>query len=109
MADLKQINLNGTVYNIEPYTSYLKLDGTTTMTGKLQLKASGANEGNIGSNGIRWNSDSLPEDTAPQFVCTINSFADGGRQNWCSIGNLKAALDVPVLEKSGTTLTITIA
>jgi hypothetical protein len=53
MADIKQINLDGTVYNIEPYTSYLKLDGSNTMTGKLQLKASGANEGNIGSNGIR--------------------------------------------------------
>ena len=53
MADLKQIKVGNTTYNIEPYTSYLKLDGTTTMTGKLQLKASGANEGYIGSNGIR--------------------------------------------------------
>ena len=106
MADIKQIKVGSTTYNIEPYTSYLKLDGSNTMTGKLQLKASGANEGNIGSNGIRWNSDSLPEDTAPQYICTIDAFASGGRQKWTSMANLKTALAVPVLTLSGTTLTI---
>ena len=53
MADIKQIKVGSTTYNIEPYTSYLKLDGTSTMTGKLNLLASGNYGGNIGSNGIR--------------------------------------------------------
>lgn len=37
MADLKQIKVGSTTYNIEPYTSYLKLDGSTKMTGNLQM------------------------------------------------------------------------
>lgn len=98
MADIKQIKVGSTTYNIEPYTSYLKLDGTSTMTGKLNLLASGNNGGNIGSNGIRWNSDSLPEDTAPAYVNTIDAFAYGGRQKWCYLSTLKNALAVPTID-----------
>lgn len=36
MADIKQINLDGEVYNIEPYTSYLPLAGGT-MSGMITL------------------------------------------------------------------------
>lgn len=36
MADIKQINLDGTVYNIEPYTSYLPLTGGV-MSGTITL------------------------------------------------------------------------
>lgn len=75
----------------------LALDGSNTMTGKLNLKSYGPNEGNIGSNGIAWDTTSLPEDTAPQFVCTIDGFANGGRQKWASIANLKAQLGIPSL------------
>ena len=100
MADIKQIKVGVTTYNIEPYTSYLKLDGTSTMTGKLNLLASGNNGGNIGSNGIRWNSDSLPQDEAPQFVNTIDGFATGGRQKWCHLSTLKNALAVPTIDAS---------
>jgi hypothetical protein len=50
------------------------------MTGKLNLKATGANDTNIGDNGIRWGSVSLPQDTAPSFICTIDAFNQGGRQ-----------------------------
>lgn len=100
MADIKQIKVGSTPYNIEPYTSYLKLDGTSTMTGKLNLLASGNNGSNIGSNGIRWNSDSLPQDEAPQFVNTIDAFAYGGRQKWCFLSTLKNALAVPTIDAS---------
>ena len=100
MADIKQIKVGVTTYNIEPYTSYLKLNGTSTMTGKLNLLASGNNGGNIGSNGIRWNSDSLPQDEAPQFVNTIDGFATGGRQKWCHLSTLKNALAVPTIDAS---------
>lgn len=98
MADIKQIKVGSTTYNIEPYTSYFKLDGTSTMTGKLNLLASGNNGSNIGSNGIRWNSDSLPEDTAPAYVNTIDGFAAGGRQKWCYLSTLKNALAVPTID-----------
>ena len=98
MADIKQIKVGSTTYNIEPYTSYLKLNGTSTMTGKLNLLASGNNGGNIGSNGIRWNSDSLPQDEAPQFVNTIDGFATGGRQKWCHLSTLKTYLGVPTID-----------
>lgn len=36
MADIKQINVGGTTYNIEPYTSYLPLAGGT-MSGMITL------------------------------------------------------------------------
>lgn len=36
MADLKQIKVGDTTYNIEPYTSYLPLAGGK-MTGNLQM------------------------------------------------------------------------
>lgn len=75
--------------------SYLKLDGTTTMTGALQLQATGNNQSNIGSNGIRWNSTSLPEQTSPQYFCVIDGFANGGRQKWASLANVKTALNIP--------------
>ena len=78
----------------------LALDGSNTMTGKLNLKATGANEGNIGTNGIRWNLDSLPQDTAPQYVCTIEGFALGGRQKWSTVLDLKAQMQI---HKLGTT------
>lgn len=78
----------------------LALDGSNTMTGKLNLKATGANEGNIGTNGIRWNLDSLPQDTAPQYVCTIDGFANGGRQKWATVIDLKAQMQI---HKLGTT------
>ena len=45
--------------------------------------------GAIGANGITWGEASLPQDTAPQYVCTIDSFAAGGRQKWASIADLK--------------------
>lgn len=75
--------------------SYLKLDGTTTMTGKLNLKATGNNDSNIGDNGIRWGTTSLPQDSAPQYFCTIDAFASGGRQKWASLASVKSALGVP--------------
>ena len=36
MADLKQIKVGDTTYNIEPYTAYLPLAGGT-MTGDLKM------------------------------------------------------------------------
>lgn len=36
MADLKQIKVDSTTYNIEPYTNYLPLAGGT-MTGDLKM------------------------------------------------------------------------
>ena len=36
MADLKQIKVGDTTYNIEPYTNYLPLTGGT-MTGDLKM------------------------------------------------------------------------
>lgn len=86
---------SGTLALTSDLSGYLKLDGTSTMTGALQLKATGNNETNIGSNGIRWGTTSLPQDTAPQYVCTIDGFANGGRQKWASIADLKTALAVP--------------
>lgn len=75
------------------YTSYaLALDGTNTMTGKLNLLASGNNETNIGDNGIRWGTDSLPQDEAPRFVCTIDAFDQGGRQKWAQVFDLAASV-----------------
>lgn len=73
----------------------LRLDGSNTMTGVLNLKASGNNETNIGSNGIRWNSTSLPQDTTVDYICTMDPFASGGRQKWCSLATLKTKLAVP--------------
>ena len=75
--------------------SRLALDGSNTMTGNLNLRASGAEDTNIGPNGIRWNMTSLPQDQAPQYVCTIDGFANGGRQKWASIADLKTQLGVP--------------
>ena len=109
-ADSKHTNTNASVYmqsgklysngtevsvSGHSHTDFLKLNGSNTMTGVLNLKASGANEGNIGNNGIRWgNETQLPQDTAPQFVLTIDSFANGGRTKWASIANLKTQLSV---------------
>lgn len=73
-------------------SSYLKLDGSNTMTGKLNLKATGANDTNIGDTGIRWGTNSLPQDTAPQYICTIDGFANGGRQKWASIADVATAI-----------------
>lgn len=70
----------------------LKLDGSNTMTGKLNLKATGANDTNIGDNGIRWGTNSLPQDTAPQYICTIDGFANGGRQKWASVADVATAI-----------------
>jgi hypothetical protein len=36
--------------------------------------------GVIGANGICWGTDSLPQDREPKYVCTIDGFAQGGRQ-----------------------------
>lgn len=36
MANIKQINIGGTAYNIEPYTSYLPSEGGT-ITGSLTI------------------------------------------------------------------------
>ena len=38
MADLKQIKVGNTTYNIEPYTAYLPLTGGS-ITGELKLYA----------------------------------------------------------------------
>lgn len=51
--------------------------------------------GAIGANGIQWEDASLPQDTAPQFICTIDAFAAGGRQKWASLADLKTQLGVP--------------
>ena len=100
----------GTMALTSDLNTRLALDGSNTMTGKLNLKATGNSEGNIGVNGIRWNSDSLPEDTAPQYFCTIDGFANGGRQKWASLANVKSKLGLGTqvtFSLSGTTLTIT--
>lgn len=90
------VNGCGTTYaRLSDVNTRLALDGSNTMTGKLNLKTYGPNEGNIGPNGIGWDTTSLPEDTAPQFICTIDGFAQGGRQKWASIANLKTQLGVP--------------
>lgn len=78
----------------------LALDGSNTMTGMLNLKASGANSSNIGPNGIRWNLDSLPQSTTPEYVCVIDGFAAGGRQKWSTVLDLKAQMQI---HKLGTT------
>ena len=44
MADIKQIKVRNTTYNIEPYTNYLPLTGGT-LTGKLYINASLSNPG----------------------------------------------------------------
>lgn len=97
--------------DIPDTSGLLKLDGSNTMTGKLNLKATGANDSNVGDNGIRWGTNSLPQDTAPQFICTIDAFADGGRQKWTQLSDLKSALGVPTvnngtltIQQDGTTL-----
>lgn len=56
--------------------------------------------GSIGANGISWDASSLPQDTAPQFICTIDAFANGGRQKWASLTDLKTQLEI---HKLGTT------
>lgn len=87
------VNGCGTTYaRLSDLDNRLALDGSNTMTGKLNLKLYGSNEGNIGPNGIAWDTTSLPQDTAPQFVCTIDGFASGGRQKWASIDDLRTAL-----------------
>lgn len=50
---------------------------------------------NIGSNGIRWDTASLPQDYNIDYVCTIDGFANGGRQKWASFNNLKSKLNIP--------------
>ena len=86
---------SGTIALTSNVNTRLALDGSNTMTGMLNLKASGNSEGNIGPNGIRWNDTSLPQDTAPQYICTIDGFAVGGRQKWASLTDLKTQLGVP--------------
>ena len=100
-------SLNNDKANASALDSRLALDGSNTMTGKLNLKAYGPNEGNIGPNGIGWDTTSLPQDTAPQFICTIDGFTNGGRQKWASLADLKTALGVASYSLDGTTLTIT--
>jgi hypothetical protein len=73
-------------------TTALALDGSNTMTGVLNLKASGNNEGNIGNNGIRWNLASLPQSIEPEYVCVIDGFAIGGRQKWSTVLDVHEAM-----------------
>ena len=91
---------NGTTYaRLSDITNKaLTIDGSNTMTGNLNLRASGANETNIGPNGIRWGTDSLPQDNAPQYICTIDSFANGGRQKWASVSDLGNSIGAIKLE-----------
>lgn len=91
---LPTLTEDSTIALTSDLTGLLKLDGSNTMTGVLNLKATGNNESNIGANGIRWGTTSLPQDTAPQYICTIDGFANGGRQKWASIADLKTALAV---------------
>lgn len=86
---------NGNVNVSVDTSNCLKIDGSNTMTGVLNLKASGNNETNIGTNGIRWGTDSLPQDTNPQYICTIDAFASGGRQKWASVSDLRSKLNIP--------------
>ena len=65
-----------------------------TMTGTLNLANKNSN---IGSNGIRWDGTSLPEDEDPAYLCTIESFASGGRQKWTKFETLKTKLNVPTI------------
>lgn len=62
--------------------------------GNLNLRASGNNESNIGNNGIRWGYNSLPALSNPEFVCSIDSFASGGRQKYTSVGDLRNVLNL---------------
>lgn len=66
--------------------------GVQTFADTIQLKAGSPN---IGSNGIRWDANSLPQDSAPKYICTIDAFANGGRQKWATIENLKSVLGIP--------------
>lgn len=87
------VNGCGTTYaRLSDLNNKLALDGSNTMTGKLNLKASGNNEGNIGVNGIRWNLDSLPQSTEPEYVCVIDGFAVGGRQKWSTVLDVYEAM-----------------
>lgn len=80
------------VANKDDLNTRLALDGSNTMTGKLNLKASGNNEGNIGDNGIRWNLESLPQSIEPEYVCVIDGFAIGGRQKWSTVLDVHEAM-----------------
>ncbi len=86
--------------NITIQGDYLSLKGGT-MKGTLNL----ANKnGNLGDNGIRWDANSLPQDTNPNFICTIDAFSDGGRQKWASMDSLKSKLGLPndyILKSTG--------
>lgn len=73
----------------------LHLTGLLNLNGDTTNPIASGDYSNIGSNGIRWGASSLPQDTAPQYVCTIDAFANGGRQKWASIADLKTALAVP--------------
>lgn len=87
------VNGCGTTYaRLSDLNNKLSLDGSNTMTGVLNLKASGANETNIGANGIRWNLDSLPQSTTPEYVCVIDGFAVGGRQKWSTVLDVHEAM-----------------
>lgn len=87
------VNGCGTTYaRLSDLDSRLALNGSNTMTGKLNLAATGANSGNIGSNGIRWNLDSLPQSTEPEYVCVIDGFAIGGRQKWSTVLDVQEAM-----------------
>lgn len=86
---------SGTMALTSDVETRLALNGSNTMTGKLNLKASGNDEGNIGPNGIRWNLDSLPQSTAPEYVCVIDGFAIGGRQKWTTVLDLKTQMFLP--------------
>lgn len=78
--------------------TYLPKTGGT-MTGVLNLASV---QGNIGNNGIRWDTNSLPEDTSPNYILTIDSFANGGRQKWSTMSNIKSALGISnLMPKSG--------
>ena len=97
----QKTNANGTTQDIQldascvDLSGCVKTDGTSTMTGKLQLKAGGNDNGGIGSNGICWDSSSLPQDNNPQYICTIDAFASGGKQKWTTLASLKTNLAVP--------------
>lgn len=89
-------------------STYLRLDGSNTMTGVLNLKASGNNETNIGDNGIRWGITSLPQLTFPQYFCVIDGFAQGGRQKWSNVANVQQSLGIVsrTAESGGTALSM---
>lgn len=52
-ATLPTLTEDSTIALTSDLTGLLKLDGSNTMTGVLNLKATGNNESNIGANGIR--------------------------------------------------------